>query len=342
VTPASRAFDLPVFRRVQIPVSEAPRLHVVIDTEEEFDWHAPFARENTRVRAMRHVDRIQRIFDRFGIVPTYASDYPVVTQPEGAEPLAQIAAAGRCEIGAHLHPWVNPPFDEPLLPENSFTGNLHPELQAAKIGVLSDAIWSAFGIRPRLFKAGRYGLGRATVGILDEKGFEIDASVCPRFDFSAESGPSFAAMDSSPYLLTSRLIEIPCTVDYLGWSGRLRPQIHRLISRPWLERARAVGLAARAGVTNRIMVSPEGSTFEEMRDLTLALINRGLRIITLSFHSPSVDVGHTPYVRTRQDLQRFLRTVEQYCEFFLTTAGGRPITSTHALSWIQSFVEPNA
>jgi hypothetical protein len=48
VTPASRAFDLPVFRRVQIPVSEAPRLHVVIDTEEEFDWHAPFARENTR------------------------------------------------------------------------------------------------------------------------------------------------------------------------------------------------------------------------------------------------------------------------------------------------------
>ena len=42
---------------------QRPTLMVVVDTEEEFDWSAPFSRQATGVTAMRHIDRAQRLCD---------------------------------------------------------------------------------------------------------------------------------------------------------------------------------------------------------------------------------------------------------------------------------------
>lgn len=329
---------LPRHAGVRLPGSEVPRLLVVVDTEEEFDWHAPVSRARTSVSAMRHIGRVQEIFDRFGVVPTYVVDYPVATQPAGFEPLAGILSRGGCTVGAHLHPWVTPPLDEEVSGPNSFMCNLDTALQRAKVGLLCEAIEQHLGTRPRLFKAGRYGLDRATVGVLDELGFETDGSVCPRFDFSLEGGPSFAELDSWPFWLSPRLLELPCTVDYTGWAGALRPGLHRLAS--GLPRLKGVGVLARAGAANRIMLSPEGSTLDEMTALTTALVSRGQRFFTLSFHSPSVEPGHTPYVRSRQDLEVFLRTLDQFLEFFVTRVGGHPVTSSAARDWCSQFPEP--
>lgn len=331
---------LPMSAHVRIPASEPPRLLVVVDTEEEFDWHASYSRANTSVSAVRSIGRVQQIFDRFGIAPTYVIDYPVATQPDGYEPLQEIHARQGCTIGAHLHPWVTPPFDEDVSAHNSFTLNLPAVLQRAKMQHLRDAVEERFGNAPRMFKAGRYGLGPSTVAILEELGFDTDGSVCPRFDYSAEGGPSFASYESSPFFLSERLLEVPCTVDYVGWAGPLRPMLHRAAASPGLAGFRAVGALARLRASNRIMLSPEGNTLEEMQALTAALIARGQRLLTLSFHSPSAAVGHTPYVRSQADLDRFVRTIEQFCEFFVTVTRGRPITSPEVRTWIQAFVEP--
>ena len=95
-----------------ISPEEKPRLIVVIDTEEEFDWSQSFSRTNTSVQSMKWIDRVQTIFDSYGITPVYVIDYPIASQPDGYQPLKDIHADGRCIIGAHLHPWVNPPFSE--------------------------------------------------------------------------------------------------------------------------------------------------------------------------------------------------------------------------------------
>jgi hypothetical protein len=55
-------------------------------------------------------------------------------------------------------------------------------------------------------------------------------------------------------------------------------------------------------------------------------MTRGINTFTMTFHSPSVVAGCTPYVRTRPDLQLFLRKIERYCEFFFGELGG--LTST--------------
>jgi chitinase len=77
---------------------------------------------------------------------------------------------------------------------------------------------------------------------------------------------------------------------------------------------------------NKIMLSPETSTLDEMQAVTRALIADGVRTFTLSFHSPSVAPGHTPYVRSQADLRQFLGRIESYCEYFLGSLGGAPGT----------------
>jgi len=75
----------------------------------------------------------------------------------------------------------------------------------------------------------------------------------------------------------------------------------------------------------RIALTPEGVPKEAaLRGIDIAL-DDGLPTLTISFHSPSLSPGHTPYVRSEDDLDRFydwLRTVYAY----LDQRGVRPTT----------------
>src|SRR5438093_3501846 len=93
--------------------TEKAKLVVVVDTEEDFDWASGRSRSNTSVQALHCIGRIQSIFDEYRITPTYVIDYPVASRADGYQPLQEIHSVGRCLIGAHLHPWVNPPYEEP-------------------------------------------------------------------------------------------------------------------------------------------------------------------------------------------------------------------------------------
>lgn len=309
---------------IDLPPDQAPILFVVVDTEEEFDWSRPFSRSATGVTAMRHIGRAQQIFERFGILPTYVVDYPVASQAAGVEPLKAFADAGHAIIGAHLHPWVTPPFDEPVTAAHSFACNLPARLEQAKLEALTRTIEEAFGQRATVYKAGRYGIGARTPRMLVDVGIETDTSVNPHMDYTAEGGPEFRAFDARPcWLAEGTLLEVPCTTGFAGAAGpRMGSVLHATASSPPWSALKAVGVLARLGLTNRIMLSPEGSTLHEMRTITRALLSQGVRTFTLSFHSPSVEPGHTPYVRSSDDLDRFLGDLERYCEFFFAELGG--------------------
>src|SRR5690606_9477265 len=111
VTGTDTVMLIPSSWRTAHATLDRPVLMVIVDTEEEFDWSRPVARENTATTSIAAQTRAHRLFERHGIKPAYVIDYPVATQPDGWGPLAELHADGLCEIGAHLHPWVNPPFD---------------------------------------------------------------------------------------------------------------------------------------------------------------------------------------------------------------------------------------
>jgi len=308
------------------PAAKA-RLVIVVDTEEEFDWSAKFSRENTSVQSVRYISRMQDMFDQYHITPTYVVDYPIASQPQGYTPLQEIYASGRCLIGAHLHPWVNPPFEESVNHRNSFPGNLLPALEAAKLKILTECIGEKFNRRPTIYKAGRYGIGPHTAEILEEQGYEVDVSVCPHTDYSAEGGPNFTDFSAWPYWFGKRrLLELPLTVGFSGLFRCWGAKLHRMAKREPLALLHGPGILARLGLVNKIWLSPEGYLCKELFALVRALHRDGLRIFSFAFHSPSIEPGHTPYVKSQRDLEDFLSRCRRFLDFFMADLGGVPTT----------------
>jgi glycosyltransferase involved in cell wall biosynthesis len=306
----------------------APYLLVIIDAEEEFDWTAiPFASRG--VTAMRHQDVAQRLFQRHNIIPTFAVDYAVAAQADGYEPLRDYLADGLCEIGAQLHPWVNPPIIEALIPRNSFPGNLPASLESAKLCMLTAKIEETLGCRPRLYRAGRYGVGAHSARMLDALGYQIDCSVVPFHNYLPDGGPDFRASDNRPFWFGpgNRLLEIPVTVGMTGGLARSGRQIYPLIDQPIGKRMHLPGIMARLSLLDRVRLTPEGVSLVEAKKLTRSLLQRdGQRVFVLSYHSPSLQAGNTPYVRNRRDLDRFMGWLEDYLAFFFGELGGMAAT----------------
>jgi hypothetical protein len=313
-----------------LPASERPRLLVVIDTEEEFDWEADpaFDRANTSIEAMRDAYRAQNVFEELGIVPTWAIDFPIASQPIGSERLREWQASGKALVGAHLHPWVSPPHEEEVNARNSYPGNLPAQLERAKLAELTREIEERFGRRPTVYKAGRYGFGPNTAATLVELGYTVDLSACPAFDHSADGGPDYSTLGPEPYWFGPgrALLGIPTTGAFVGWmaslAGKGAPGLHRAVHRPPFLQARVPGILSRARALERLMLSPEGHGGVHLRRLTRALLDRGVRTFTFSFHSPSLRPGCTPYIRDTRQLVEFLATCREYFSWFLSELGG--------------------
>ena len=302
-----------------------PRLAIVVDTEEEFDWDAPFARQNQSVAAIPAQLRAHEIYDRLGVVPTYVVGYPVIRDAAASDMFRALKRAGRADIGAHLHPWVTPPHDEDVTRRNSYACNLPPQLERAKIVNLTDAISDALGTRPTVFKAGRHGFGPNTGGILADLGYRVDCSYVPYTCFAADGGPNFYNQPDQPFWLDRerRLLEVPVTNAFFGAASALGPHIQPLFDSPLAERLHIPGLLSRTGLLTRSRLTPEGVPADEQCKLLKAMIARGATTFTMVYHSPSLTPGHTPYVRNDADLAAFLTNIETVLTHFRDVLGGR-------------------
>jgi hypothetical protein len=336
--PAGQAMPWPAGRElIRVPPATRPILSVVIHTEEEFDWSQPHDRQATTVEHMRHIGRAQSLFDEFGIVPNYVVDFPIASQADAVAPLKAFADAGRALIGAHLHPWVSPPHDEPVNAFNSYPGNLPAALEEAKLRTLTEQIERAFGKRPRTYLAGRYGFGPNTARILEDLGYEVDISPAVPIDFSADGGPDYSGFSSHPYWFgrCRRLLGLPGSGGYVGaWRAGGTP-LYRRLTAPAMRRAKVAGAVARLRLLERIRLSPEDYDEAEMRRLTSTLLADGVRVFVFSFHSPSVMPGGTPYVRSPDDLERFLSKCRRYFEHFLAKLDGRAMTPLQVKAWLE-------
>jgi glycosyltransferase involved in cell wall biosynthesis len=310
-----------------LPPDQRPLLVTTVDAEEDFDWSKPFSRSANDVTSMAAQHAAHKIFERYGVVPTYLIDFPVASQPRGYLPLLDYFQAGKCIVGTQLHPWVSPPFTEEINIPNSFVGNLPRDLEFDKLRILTEAIELAFGVRPRIYRAGRYGIGTNTGEALRRLGYLIDTSVVPQRSFTHENGPDFFGYPPDPWWIDAErtILEIPITSAVIGPLRRI-PGLSPWIFDPRKNRRLLPAALSRSGLLNRIKLTPEGVTEREAKALIRELLARGTRVLTLSYHSPSLVPGFTPYVRTSADLERFLGWLDGIYEYFFGELGGMAAT----------------
>lgn len=329
---------------IYLPQDIPPILTVVIHTEEEFKWGEGFDRNSVGTRHIRHIHAVQDIFDQYSIKPTYVVDYPIASQQEAIETLKDYSDTGRAEIGAHLHPWVSPPFEEEINAYNSYPGNLPRELEFAKLAKLTERIQESFETTPKSYLAGRYGFGPNTGAILGELGYEVDISAAPPIDFSDDGGPDYSTYTSHPFWIDEchALLALPGTGAYVGSLKSVGHWLYKLAAHPRFHWAHLPGIMSRLRLFERLRLSPEGYDQKELRRLTWTLFTQGIRHFVFSFHSPSVMPLCTPYVRNETDLKLLLGCCEEYFDFFINNLDGVSMSALEFKRNLENLIELHA
>lgn len=290
---------------IKWPEALGTRFTVFVDTEEEFDWNGPFTRDRHATGAVAAIPAAHARFAAMGVPLAYMVDYPVVADPRAVDVLRDALADGVSTVGAQLHAWVTPPFDEPLDARHSYAGNLSRDLEAAKLDTLTAALTAAFGRAPLAYRAGRYGIGPNTLDLLAARGYRLDSSVRARYDYRGDGGPDFTGVGPHAYRCgpAGALIELPLTTAFTGalkgQGSWLYPALGRL--------PRGRGVFARAGLLQRVALTPEQMPANDAQEAVRAALGEGVQVLNFAFHSPSLEPGHTPYVRDAADLVRFWR-----------------------------------
>ncbi len=332
VQPAGNFFAKPApSDLVELAADERPRFWVTIDTEEDFDWEAPFSRTNFGLSSVPALADCQSYFARAGVKPIYLVDWPIVADDRAVDILGAAQATGACDIGAQLHPWVTPPHDEAVGARNSYTGNLPRDLQRAKMTALRDAIRDRFAMTPVFYRAGRYGLGADTATLLAELGFLCDTSVRSGFDYRAGHGPDYRNASLHPWWVRTgagAVLEMPVTTVFGGMLGQAGQPVYHRIARNGTHAGAAL---ARLGIVERIALTPEGIPAERACKAIDIAVDLRLPVLNLSFHSPSLQPGNTPYVRSQADLDQFYRWWDVVLDH-LARRGVEPTTAADILA----------
>ena len=294
---------------------------VSIDTEED-DWNR--SRSGVAVENILEIPRLGAFLDRLGVRATYFTTYQVAIAPRAAQALRDVCAAGTAEIGAHLHPWNTPPLTEDFVPRNSMTKNLPPSLQLAKIQQLTNVLREVFGTVPRAFRAGRYGLGSETIGALINTGYQVDSSVGPFINLETmDDGPNFVGAPLDAYRLgwgrdprqpypNGELLEIPLSYGFSRGPFSFWDPARRLLERAPFRWLRLAGIADRLGIIKRLALCPELASVADMLTLSRRLLEHGVRHLHVSWHSPTLKPGLSPFAATAADVARLYASLEAY------------------------------
>ncbi len=326
-----------------------------IDTEED-SW-LPH-RGEVSLENIGALPKLESLFSRFGVRATYFTTYQVAISDTAAGILRGLKRdaqrEGReLEIGGHLHPWNTPPITESTDPQNSMLHNLPADLQRRKIEAVTHALTEAFDEAPTSFRAGRLGIGQAAVEALSDLGYIVESSVLPFSSLKEfDSGPDFRGAPDVPYRISGKglprvpdpngdMIELPLSVGYNRKNFELLSRVHPLILGSLTKMLRLPGIAARTGLVQKIMLSPEQERAKDMIRLTEAILKRGTPYLHMYMHSSTCLSGLTPFTPTQSHVDDFFSTIDSYLSWLVDRADVEFMTVAEAgLAFTSGFSRP--
>jgi hypothetical protein len=284
-----------------------PAILVGVDTEADDQWSRG-GRDRLEVRNAERLPALQALCDEYGVRPTYVLTHEMATRPESRGILRDLAATGRCEIGAHLHPWSSPPFRPEDLAAHTYPHNLPPDLLDRQLTELTQTIEAEIGVRPTTYRAGRNGFDGRTLPILERLGYTVDTSVDPLFNERRKGGPAFAGAPIEPYHPSyddvrrpgaSRILEIPIT-------SATTPALPKPVERayaslpaiPWRGALRRLGVQP-------VWLRPSYTPRDRMLAFATSLAARGASCFNVIFHSSELLPGGSPYTPDAAAVESF-------------------------------------
>lgn len=246
------------------------------------------------------VKRLHPLFLEHGAKPTYLLSPEIMRDEQCVEAFAKLEPTS--ELGTHLHgEYAEPGAYEPDVTKE-FQRDYAPEVERQKLTYLTDLFIRAFGHQPLSFRAGRFGIGPETIGILESLGYTVESSVTPHMDWASAGAPglSFVGSPSQPYRPdpldaarpgTSKMLEVPVTIRRRLLS--MLPGLAKRIEPRWLRptRGTAAGLVRVAE--------------DEIADARRTAPGRPV-VLNAMFHNVEVVPGTSPYASNEGEARGIL------------------------------------
>lgn len=254
--------------------------------------------------------KLHPLCQNYGIRPSYLLSHEVIADNASRQLFKTLNG---CELGAHLHGDFLPPKEKKV----DFAGSLCDDMQheysieteTAKMKFITEQFKDVFGYRPRVFRAGRFGVGHNTGKILSDLGYLVDASVTPHVRWISKNNeffPDFRNFSDDSYFVKENgdlwekgngsLLEIPVTIIVKRSFPYIRKKDKKIIwMRPWY------------------------SSVDEMKYIIKSKIkkykNTGKpQVIEMMFHNVELIAGGSPYPQTNKEVSRYVEIIEEIFE----------------------------
>jgi hypothetical protein len=304
-----------IYRHMSLVASglgKSPAFLITIDAEGDNLWAKPRA---ITTRNSRYLPRFQALCERYGLKPTYLTNWEMVNCPDFREFAKSARSRSAAEVGMHLHAWNSPPISP--LTDDDFSHQPYlieyPKSQIhEKVKAMTDTLEDAFGVKMVSHRAGRWALDGIYAQALLDHGYRVDCSVTPHVSWRGSLGdprgvggadysgfPEFAYFFSPSEIGRpvnadgdgrATLLELPMTVIQPSLSSAARVA-HRL-----LNCAGNVGrrLSRRIFLEGPIWLRPRGSQRSgPLRALRQAW-REGRDYVELMLHSSELMPGGSP------------------------------------------------
>ena len=273
---------------------------LTVDTEEEWQWDDEFPQDNCSVKNVEKLPEFQRFCESLGIRPTYFVDYAVANDQHGSVILKEFAEKRVAEIGAHLHPWCNPPYFGKTTEAESHVINLPFEQVEQKLDALNAVLVNKLGVKPVSFRSGRWGINAKTLRLLASRGYSVDSSVYPFYKnefFSCLGAPETPYWPSFNNALSHGeqrlLMEIPVTAGFNVKNFKRANSIHSTLSKRPFSLFKPVGILWHTNLLKKVYLSPELSDSHSMKSLVDTCLSKDFPVIHMYLHSSSLIDGAT-------------------------------------------------
>lgn len=309
---------------------------LTVDTEEEWDWSGPFPNSDFSVRNVYELPAFQNFCQEHDIKPTYLVDYAVANNDQAATILKDFNQA-RCEIGAHLHPWANPPFFDETSEYSSHVINLPLEHVSQKLTALIDVLKSKVGVTPKSFRTGRWGVNGDVLKLLIDSGIDIDSSIYPLYSnefFSCEKAsrlpywPSFS--DTNLAGEQRDIFEIPVTCGFNRSNTNLSQKFHKLMEKKPFHWLRINGLFWHSLLLRKLYLSPELCSTADMKRLIKSRLKKQTTVFHMYLHSSSLVEQVTGLNNEAHAREQICQRISDTIEYLKTQADVQFVTLSEA------------
>lgn len=298
------------------------RVVFTVDTEPDNQW------ADHRGGGLSNIEGLGSFHDflsALGVVPTYLMTYTVAEDVGAVHSMQKLLHRDDCEIGAHLHPWDNPPFLTDLRDQRfpAFAHELPLEHVADKLEQLTSRIKANFDA-PRCYRAGRFGYCADHIAVLESLGYRVDSSVTPLLDRRRKTGiplaqggrggrdyrsapldPYHPSTDDELKLGSASLLEVPLTAGVIGLLPNWMTQMQRHMPESIRRMPRKLGLS------EVVTASPVQFSTDAIMKMITKAVAAGRRVVNFTMHSSEAVAGHSPSIRTEQDLRNLFCKIEQ-------------------------------